>query len=103
ARIYYFGTVCHDWDDDSCIKLLSNTAKAMEKGYSTLLISDLVIPEVGASVRAAAMDLQMMVLLAGIERTESQWRAILDGCGLDLVRVWSPSGASESVLEAHLR
>ncbi|CAO1605760.1 hypothetical protein XANCAGTX0491_009266 [Xanthoria calcicola] len=102
ARIYYFGTVCHDWDDSSCVKFLTGTADAMERGYSTLLIYDYVVPAVGASVRAAAMDLQMMVLFGGMERTEMQWRAILRASGLDLVRVWSLAGASESVIEAQL-
>lgn len=74
----------------------------MERGYSTLLIYDYVVPAVGASVRAAAMDLQMMVLFGGMERTEMQWRAILRASGLDLVRVWSLAGASESVIEAQL-
>ena len=74
----------------------------MERGYSTLLIYDYVVPEVEASVRAAAMDLQMMVLFGGMERTEIQWRAILQASGLDLVRVWSLVGASEFVIEAQL-
>ncbi|KAI4098443.1 MAG: hypothetical protein LQ339_006414 [Xanthoria mediterranea] len=94
--------VCHDFDDDSCVIFLTGTADAMERGYSTLLIYDYVVPEVGASVRAAAMDLQMMVLVGGMERTEIQWRAILRASGLDLVRVWSLPGASESVIEAQL-
>ena len=74
----------------------------MERGYSTLLIYDYVVPEVEASVRAAAMDLQMMVLFGGMERTEIQWRGILQASGLDLLRVWSLVGASEFVIEAQL-
>lgn len=75
----------------------------MEKGYSTLLIYDYVMPETEATVRAAAMDVQMMSLLAGIERTASQWRGILDASGLKMVRVWHSASKSESVIEAELR
>lgn len=72
----------------------------MEKDYSILLIYDYVVPESGASIRAAAMDLQMMCLFAGVERTESQWRAILDASGLELVQVWYSKTQFESVIEA---
>lgn len=102
SRVYYFGTVCHDFSDDACVNFLSNTAKAMEKDYSTLLIYDYVVPETGASTRAAAMDLQMMCLLAGMERTESQWRTILQESGLEMVHVWSSQTSFESVIEAKL-
>lgn len=60
----------------------------MKKGYSTFLIYDYLMPETGASIRAAAMDVQMMSLFAGIERTESQWRIVLDASGLEMVQVW---------------
>lgn len=50
SRIYYFGTVCHDWADKFCVEFLSNTAQAMEKGYSTLLIYDYVMPEQDAPI-----------------------------------------------------
>ena len=74
----------------------------MKREYSTLLIYDYVMPEIGASIRAAAMDVQMMSLFAGMERTESQWRVILDASGLKLVQVWYSAAKSESVIEAKL-
>lgn len=75
----------------------------MEKKYSTLLIYDYVMPETGAPIRAAAMDVQMMSLFAGIERTETQWRVILDASGLEMVQVWYSATKSESVIESKLR
>lgn len=74
----------------------------MEKGYSTLLVYDLVLPETGVSLRSSALNLQMMCLFAGMERTESQWRAILGASGLELEKVWSSPEASEFVIEARL-
>ena len=74
----------------------------MDQDYSTLLIYDYVVPETGASTRAAAMDLQMMCLFAGVERTESQWKAILRASGLELVQIWSSPASSESVIETRL-
>ena len=75
----------------------------MEKGYSSLLIYDTVMPEIGASLRAAAMDIQMMTLFAGIERTERQWAAVLEASGLEFVRIWYSATKYESVIEAKVR
>ena len=74
----------------------------MDREHSTLLIYDYVVPETGASVRAAAVDLQMMCLCAGMERMERQWRSILQASGLELVQVWSSQMEIESVIEAKL-
>ena len=62
-----------------------------------------MMPETGAPIRAAAMDVQMMCLCAGIERTESQWKAILDASGLKIVHVWYSATKTESVIEAELK
>ena len=75
----------------------------MEKDYSTLLIYDYVMPETKAPIRAAAMDLQMMSLFAGMERTKSQWKVILDASGLEMVEVWYSATKFESVIEAKLK
>ena len=75
----------------------------MAREYSTLLIYDYVMPETKAPLRAAAMDVQMMCLFAGMERTQSQWQVVLDASGLELVQVWYSVTKSESVIEAKLR
>ena len=75
----------------------------MEKDYSILLINDYVVPETGASVHTSALDIQMMSLLAGIERTESQWMNLLSLSGLSLKRVWHSGNRFESIIEASLK
>lgn len=51
-------------------------------------------------MRTAAMDIQMMSLSAGVERTESQWAYLLNMSGLRLVKVWYSGAGSESIIEA---
>ena len=75
----------------------------MRSNYSGLLINDYVVPETGASLHSAAIDLQMMALVAGMERTESQWRDLIDACGLAVVKIWYSRGGLESVIETRLR
>ena len=45
----------------------------------------------------------MMGLLAGRERTEKEWRALLDSVGLVIVKIWTIEPEMESVIEAELK
>ena len=74
----------------------------MRRGYSKLLISELVLPARGASLFAASLDLQMMGLHAGMERSETQWHKLLQSAGLTIVKIWQSMSGGESVIEASL-
>ena len=103
ARAYYFRNICHDWSDGHCERFLSNTAEAMEKGYSRLLIDDYVLPDTGAPVRGSSMDFLMMMYCSGIERSRRQWEVLLGKCGLEIVKIWGARRDYEQVIEARLR
>jgi len=65
--------------------VLENVKSAMT-AESILLLDEWVLPETGVSHYAASMDLTFMAAFASLERTESQWRALLDSVGLRLVK-----------------
>lgn len=69
---------------------------------SRLLISEIVLPAQNADVDASAMDLTAMCA-GGMERTEAQWRDVLDAAGLVLGRVFGVRGTSHAVLEGWLK
>ncbi len=70
---------------------------------SVILLDEMVLPEVGVSPYAAAMDLVMMSAFAGMERTESQWRRIIESVGLKLVKTYVYNATSyESVMDVRL-
>lgn len=75
----------------------------MSHGYSKLLISELVLPQCGAALFPASLDMQMMGLHAGMERSETQWHELLDSEGLEIVKVWQLMPGGESVIEATLK
>ena len=85
------------------MQILSRIVEAMDPEYSTLLIDDYVLPDVDADLRAAEMDILMWLHTAGLERTVSQWHALLNTVGLELCRIWSLETANESVLEVRVR
>lgn len=103
ARAYYFRNICHDWSDEQCERLLTNTAKAMEPGYSRILIDEYVLPDTNAPVRGSSMDFLMMMFCSGMERTKHQWADLLDRCGLEIVKVWGARSDYEQVIEAQLK
>ena len=73
----------------------------MKPGYSKLLINDIVMPDKGAGRFVTQLDFAMLSLVASMERTEAQWRVLLESAGLRNIRVWT--GDSESVIEAELQ
>lgn len=102
ARAYFFHAVLHDWPDEDALRILKNTSGAMKKGYSKLLLYEVCLSPKGATVVQAGMDIRMMVMLGGRERTEAVWKGMLSDAGLKLVKVWRAEGGFESVLEAEL-
>lgn len=102
AKAYYLQGILHDWPDHSCREILSNTAAAMRKGYSKLLINEMVLPDTGVNRKGAFLDLSMMALETGAERTSQQWDELLASAGLRIEKIWSTGSGPESVIEAEI-
>ncbi|MCJ1321544.1 hypothetical protein MMC15_006889 [Xylographa vitiligo] len=101
ARVYYFRNVLHDWSDDICRTILSETRRAMDPSYSKVLINQWVVPERNATRLMTAQDLNMMAVLNAIERTEKQWYELLESSGLRIENIWRPDDdVSECLIEA---
>jgi hypothetical protein len=70
---------------------------------SRLLINEFVLPDTGASRLQASLDIMMIALVSGLERTEMQWRTLLESIGLEVVRIWSVVPEAEAILETRLK
>lgn len=75
----------------------------MTKGYSKLLINDMILPDTDCSFLQASYDITMMAIHTGMERSRSQWTALLDEAGFEVVRFWVPPGNAEEIVEAVLK
>jgi hypothetical protein len=102
AKIYFMGSILHDWPDEDAKRILKNTAAAMKLNYSTLLLSKLVLPDRDCVHQVSAIDICMMVELAARERTANDWRQLLAKVGLKIIGVHSSLKATRSVIEATL-
>jgi SAM-dependent methyltransferase len=100
ADLYVASHVFHDWNDESAVRILHNIGRAAAPG-TRLCILDIVIPEGDGPHFAKLVDLVMLAMLGGRERTETEWRALLAEGGFTLDRITGGSGTT-SVIEAVL-
>lgn len=102
ARAYYLRTVLHDWPDSYCRDILKNITSAMGV-TSRLLLNECVLAETGNPLFPAQLDISMMMRYGSMERSRNQWESLLEGVGLEIVKVHAAREArpgSESLIEA---
>ncbi|KAJ8119161.1 hypothetical protein ONZ43_g3847 [Nemania bipapillata] len=102
ARIYFMKFILHDYMNEQCIQILANVKASMVKGYSYLVINDFVLPDTGCGLLQSQWDLMMMVLLSSMERTETQWKTLLESAGLSIEGIYSPPGDGQGIIVATL-
>lgn len=94
--------VLHDWSDEPARQILEMLKPAMVPGYSKLLVHDHVLSEKQLHPQATAYDLTMMVKVSALERSESMWHELLKSAGFKIVKIWTSSLMTQSVIEAEL-
>ncbi|KAI0110614.1 putative sterigmatocystin 8-O-methyltransferase precursor [Hypoxylon sp. NC0597] len=94
ARAYYLRNILHDWPNHKCKEILQSIQAAMTED-SVLLIDEMVISERGATWRATQLDIAMATCLAAMERTEADWRALLDNSGFTIQKIWKYTNECE--------
>lgn len=102
ARAYSLHSILHDWSDDDGVKILENLVPALEKGYSRVLLNEIVVSDEKPTLAATNMDMMMLAHFAVRERTEAEWRRILEKAGLKVVNIYNYPGVAESLIEAEL-
>jgi len=98
ADAYLLCGVIHDWDDERAITILRNCRRAMPKNGRVLLV-DLVVPTNGTKCVSKLLDLNMLVMTGGQERTETEFRKLLAASGYKLTKI-IPTMAPQRVIEA---
>jgi hypothetical protein len=95
---YLMKYVLHDWTDAQCLQILGHCRDAMADGGRVLAV-DHVIPKGNAANWGKLLDINMLVLTGGRERTREEFRDLFAGAGLRLARVL-PTACPLSILEA---
>jgi len=96
---YILKNVIHDWDDERAIAILSNIRRAMaDTGARKLLLVEFVVPPGNEPSLSKLIDLEMLLLPGGRERTEAEYRALFKAAGFELTRV-VPTHSPVSIVE----
>jgi C-methyltransferase len=96
---YVMKWILHDWNDQQAAAILDRVATAARPGARLLLAEMLIAPGRGTAP-ARQLDLAMLVLTGGRERTADEFRALLDNAGFELTavrRTASPMHVLEAV------
>lgn len=91
ADLYLLKWVIHNWDDERAHRILTTCRQAAAPAARIAVIEQL-LPEPWAPSPAHLFDLVMFVQVGGKERTESEYRALLDASGWRLEQVTATSG-----------
>ncbi|TPK66322.1 ubiquinone/menaquinone biosynthesis protein [Mesorhizobium sp. B2-4-19] len=96
--VYVIKKVVHDWDDGHAAVILRNCRKAMLPN-GKVLVAETLVPPGDEPNQIKGIDVVMLAVTGGLERTKAQFAGLFDAAGLRLERVIETRG-SISILEA---
>lgn len=100
-NLYILKRILHDWDDELCINILSNCRTAMNN-TSKLLIIEAIVSSGNTRDFSKDIDLAMLVIFGGKERTKIEWENLLDAADLKLVNI-QQTASMLSILEVVIK
>jgi precorrin-6B methylase 2 len=98
ADAYILKDIIHDWEDERAVVILQHCRQAM-RADGKLLLVERAVPAGNASAAGKLIDITMLSVTGGCERTEREYRDLLARVGLKLTRV-VPTASEMVVVEA---
>jgi O-methyltransferase domain len=98
ADYYLLKFILHDWNDESCRKILSNVRRAMNPGARVFIVEMLFTDE-DIPNEAALLDMVMLFSFTGKEREMGEYEKLLHANGLEIART-TPLSRPYSLIEA---
>jgi hypothetical protein len=89
--------IIHDWDDERALAILQNIRRAIQSS-GRLLIVEVVIAPGNEPSFGKLLDLEMLVLPGGRERTSDEYRDLFAGAGFRLAEIHETAAAT-SIIE----
>lgn len=83
---YFLVNILHDWEDKICVKLLKNITKVMDSDTKLWIIEYVLEPEPGFSI-AKLLDIEVLVMSGGRERSIAEFKNLLGMAGLEVSRI----------------
>ncbi len=98
ADAYLLMEVIHDWNDEDSIRILSAVRQAAPP-HARLLIVEAMVSESAGADFSKVLDVIMLAVTGGRERTASEYENLLSRAGFRLERV-APTASQYSVIES---
>lgn len=98
GNAYLLASILHDWDDERCVEILRRCRQVMPAN-GRLLVVELVLPPGDEPFVGKWVDLHMLVMASGRERTEEEYGKLFLVAGFHLNRV-HPLPNGQSIVEA---
>jgi hypothetical protein len=92
--------ILHDWDDERCVMILRACAQALRPQAKILVIEAVIMPGANA-MPSLFLDMSMMVMNGGRERTAAEFERLFTAAGLRLTRI-IPLRTEASIIEGAL-
>ena len=99
ADAYLMRHIIHDWSDEESVKILQNCHEHVSE-TGRVLIVEAIVPEGNDPSPAKEMDMAMLLYPGGMERTKTEYQALLNSAGSELAGVirrprWSASSKDD--------
>jgi 16S rRNA G1207 methylase RsmC len=98
ADCHILKSIIHDWNDERATAILTNCRRALSDGGKLLLVEYIMPARAREAPGAAAMDVRMLAMTGGRERTEAEFRSLLAAAGFRLTRI-VPTRSRFSIIE----
>ncbi len=98
---YVLSRVMNGFDDDRVLAILNNCRRAMTEKSKLLLVQRVLPVRVKNSNAVQALvlsDFNMMVMNGGCERTEAEYRTLVEAAGLEVTKI-IPTQSEMTVIE----
>jgi len=81
---YILRQIIHDWDDDRATAILTNCRRAMQGTGRVLVVERAIGDDYRLALQVLHVDLEMLVSMGGLQRTEAEYDALFAAAGLRL-------------------
>jgi precorrin-6B methylase 2 len=98
ADLYLLKHILHDWNDDEAVSILKRCRESIRPGGKIVVI-EILLGEVNEPAVGTLMDLNMMVMLTGRERTLDEYRRLIEKAGFHFSKA-KPIRSPMAVIEA---
>jgi hypothetical protein len=94
---YVLRRILHDWDDERSIAILRRCAQAMAS-HGKVLVIEAIVASGNEGPQTKFLDLQMLVMNGGRERTAAEYERLFTAAGLRLIRI-IPTASDANIIE----